>query len=269
MPRSARPECSTIMLWVSVAPPVPKESPGCQGGTRYREQRVGSRRRCRCGRWERGRPQLGAGGLRPLAPGQVAGHGPRLRVGPRILRPLGRAGRPRLPGGRAPYRAAPLPRLPRHPPLRPRLDRPQGGRPARLLLVVPAPRDRGRRPRPAAVCPPHGEPPAPRAVPQRARGPARQPGRPAGGRRRGGRRGAARHRRLGAPLRGRPARGRALRPRPERRRPGRPHGDGPGQGEQGAPAARSTTAAPRRWPAGWRSGARCSPRPRAPSRRSS
>ena len=82
--------------------------------------------------------ELGTGRVRAVPVGGIGEHGARLRRRRVPVRHLGRAGRPHGPVRGRPPGPAPLPRLPRHPSLRPPVDRPQGGRPPALLRLAPA-----------------------------------------------------------------------------------------------------------------------------------
>ena len=127
------------------------------------------------GSWLAGRPAATGRGL------------PQRRLG--LLR-VGRAGRLHRAGRGQPDPPPPLPGLPRDPALRPGDRGPQGGRPAVLLRLVPAPGGDDRRP---------GAPPLV-AV---GRGPAAQGPLP----RRAGRRSSSRHRRVRAGAADRPRAG--------------------------------------------------------------
>ncbi len=132
---------------------------------RWRPRMVGvpSRRPIR---WCR---ELGSGRFRAVPVVAVRQHGAGLRRRCLPVRHLGRPGRPLGAERRRSPGAAPLPGLPRHPSLRPPVDRPQGGRPPPLLRMAPAHGRHTDRP----VDPPVGTPgrrPAPaRAAASRAR----------------------------------------------------------------------------------------------------
>ena len=81
------------------------------------------------------------------------------------------------PGRPRPPDPAPLPRLPRHPRLRPLVDRPQGGRAPRLPALPEAPRGHRARPGPEPARPEGRQPPAPGDPVRRGdRPPRRRPG---------------------------------------------------------------------------------------------
>ncbi len=172
-----------------------------------------------------------------------------------------RVGRSRALHGSRRRRPDPAPQVPGvlvDPRLRPCQRRPQGCRAPGVLRLVPPARAPPRRPVPAPRSPcTRGAAPC-SALRCRARGAARGSGRRAARSLGGGAaptcRGeerepwaerrpcptvsgihAARRRSPGAPLCGRPASLGALRPRPQGRRPSGAHGDGGGEGRQGAP----------------------------------
>ena len=89
---------------------------------------------------------LAAGRVREVPVVELGQHRPRLRRRRRPVRHLGGAGRPRRSRRRRPAVPPPVPRLPRHPSLRPPLDRPEGRRPPPLLRLAGAHRRHRRRP---------------------------------------------------------------------------------------------------------------------------
>ena len=187
------------------------------------------------------RSRIGSSGRRPPP-------GPTAPTSPAFADWAGRGGAAG-PADVRPAPAAPLPRLPGDPPLRPGRDRPQGGRPARLLRLVPAPGPVAEDPARRSSAPVGGRPAAAGPLRAGARPRCSTPPdrRPSAGESRPARRAPRPARRRGAraALRRGPAGGRALRARPRAAStsPGRTV-TVRGQGRQGAPGARCTTAAP-------------------------